>query len=112
MPGTVRSLSGDGATVELEAGVTVESRANGLATGERCHAVVRPEKLYVTRKAETGTVHAANEQSVEGVVASSIYLGTATQLVVELKGGARMTVLCPEHRRGRAPSRSPAAAPT
>ena len=95
MPGTVRSLSGDVATVELEAGVTVESRANGLATGEHCHAVVRPEKLYVTRKAETGTVHAANEQSVEGVVASSIYLGTATQLVVELKGGARMTVLCP-----------------
>jgi ABC-type Fe3+/spermidine/putrescine transport system ATPase subunit len=29
------------------------------------------------------------------VVTSSIYLGTATQLVVELKGGARMTVLCP-----------------
>jgi spermidine/putrescine transport system ATP-binding protein len=42
MPGTVRSLSGQIATVELEAGVTVESKANGLATGERCHAVVRP----------------------------------------------------------------------
>ncbi len=95
MPGTVRSLSGDRATVELEAGVTVESGANGLATGEQCHAVVRPEKLYVTPKSQSGVVHADNEQSVEGVVASSIYLGTATQLVVELKGGARMTVLCP-----------------
>jgi spermidine/putrescine transport system ATP-binding protein len=95
MPGIVRSLSGDVATVELEAGVTVESKANGLATGEPCHAVVRPEKLYVTPKGQAGTAAAGNEQSVEGVVASSIYLGTATQLVVELKGGARMTVLCP-----------------
>jgi spermidine/putrescine transport system ATP-binding protein len=95
MPGTVRSLSGQIATVELEAGVTVESKANGLATGERCHAVVRPEKLYVTPKGEAVAAHAENEQSVEGVVTSSIYLGTATQLVVELKGGARMTVLCP-----------------
>ena len=42
MPGTVRSLNGDKATVELEAGVTVEAEANGLSTGERCHAVVRP----------------------------------------------------------------------
>jgi spermidine/putrescine transport system ATP-binding protein len=95
MPGTVRSLSGQIATVELEAGVTVESKANGLATGERCHAVVRPEKLYVTPKGEAVAAHAENEQSVEGVVTSSIYLGTATQLVVELKVGARMTVLCP-----------------
>lgn len=95
MPGVVRSLNGSKAVVELDAGVTVESEANGLATGEQCHAVVRPEKLYVTPAAQQGTVHAGNEQSVEGVVASSIYLGTATQLVVELKGGARMTVLCP-----------------
>jgi len=94
MPGTVRSLSGDRATVELEAGVTVESAANGLATGELCHAVVRPEKLYVSSVGDAGAVR-DNEQSVEGVVASSVYLGTATQLVVELKGGARMTVLCP-----------------
>jgi spermidine/putrescine transport system ATP-binding protein len=93
MPGTVRSLSGDQAAVELEAGVTVEATGNGLATGERCHAVVRPEKLVVT---PTGTIDLpADTQSVRGVVASSIYLGTATQLVVELKGDARMTVLCP-----------------
>ncbi len=96
MPGTVRSLNADGkASVELEAGVTVEAPANGLGTGEVCYAVVRPEKLYVTPKGQTPEGLHGNEQSVEGVVASSVYLGTATQLVVELKGGVRMTVLCP-----------------
>jgi spermidine/putrescine transport system ATP-binding protein len=95
MPGTVRSVSGDRASVELEAGVTVEAPANGLGSGDACHAVVRPEKLVVTSTAETSAPDSANAQSVEGVVESSIYLGTATQLVVELRGGARMTVLVP-----------------
>ena len=95
MPGIVRSLAGGKAEVELEAGVTVNADANGLGTGEQCQAVVRPEKLFVTAKGAPGQVAAANSQSVDGVVASSVYLGTATQLVVELKGGARMTVLCP-----------------
>jgi spermidine/putrescine transport system ATP-binding protein len=93
MPGTVRSLSGDKAEVELEAGITVSAPANGLATGERCHAVVRPEKLVVS--GTNGAGPGDGMQSVEGVVASSVYLGTATQLVVELKGEARMTVLVP-----------------
>ena len=33
--------------------------------------------------------------SVEGIVESSIYLGTTTQMVVDLGGEVRMTVLCP-----------------
>ena len=94
MPGVVLSLSGDRAEVELEAGVTVSAGANGLATGERCHAVVRPEKLDVRRKGEASAIR-GEAQSVDGVVVSSVYLGTATQLVVELRDGARMTVLCP-----------------
>ena len=64
MPGTVRSLSGDRATVELEAGVTVEADGNGLGTGERCHAVVRPEKLIViTRRQRLG--HPAGSDAAE-----------------------------------------------
>jgi spermidine/putrescine transport system ATP-binding protein len=94
MPGVVRSLSGERAEVELEAGVTVSAGANGLATGERCHAVVRPEKLDVRPKGEASAI-SGEAQSVDGVVVSSVYLGTATQLVVELRDGARMTVLCP-----------------
>jgi spermidine/putrescine transport system ATP-binding protein len=93
MPGVVRSLSGGKAEVELEAGVTVNAESNGLATGERCHAVVRPEKLYVAPKGAPVPELAADAQSVDGIVTSSVFLGTATQLVVELKGGARMTVL-------------------
>lgn len=95
MPGVVRTLAGEKAEVELEAGVTVSADANGLATGERCHAVVRPEKLDVAAKGAPAPQATANAQGVDGIVASSVYLGTATQLVVELKGGARMTVLCP-----------------
>jgi len=94
MPGVVRSLSGDRAEVALEAGVTVSAGANGLATGERCHAVVRPEKLDVQPKGQASAISGA-AQSVDGIVVSSVYLGTATQLVVELSDGARMTVLCP-----------------
>ena len=106
MPGTVRSLNGDRAEVELEAGVTVESDANGLSTGERCHAVVRPEKLVVSTAGNGNRPDSDRTQSVDGVVASSVYLGTATQLVVEIKGGSRMTVLVPnanEEERQRLP---------
>jgi spermidine/putrescine transport system ATP-binding protein len=95
MPGTVRSLNGGRATVELEAGVTVEADGHSLGTGERCHAVVRPEKLVVSVAGNGSRPDSSTQQSVDGVVASSVYLGTATQLVVELKGGSRMTVLVP-----------------
>ncbi len=94
MPGTVRSVNGELASVELEAGVTVEAPANGLTTGDSCHAVVRPEKLVVTSASDAAS-GPANAQSVEGIVESSVYLGTSTQLIVELRGGARMTVLVP-----------------
>ena len=45
MPGTVSSISDGRAAVRLESGVEVEADRNGLDQGERCHAVVRPEKL-------------------------------------------------------------------
>jgi len=105
MPGVVRALNGSKAVVDLDAGVTVESEAHGLATGEQCHAVVRPEKLVVTA-ADAAAPATGATQSVEGVIESSVYLGTATQLVVELRGGARMTVLVPnasEAERQRLP---------
>ena len=45
-------------------------------------------------------------RSVEGLVESSVYLGTSTQIVVQLAGGVRMTVLVPnadEAERARLP---------
>jgi spermidine/putrescine transport system ATP-binding protein len=92
MPGTVRDIGGERATVDLEAGVSVEADAGGLQAGDRCHAVVRPEKLLVSTN---GTPAAAGAQTVDGTVESSVYLGTATQLVVELRDGAKLTVLVP-----------------
>jgi spermidine/putrescine transport system ATP-binding protein len=91
MPGVVES-DGDPGRVRLDVGVEVESDTPGLGAGDRCHAVVRPEKLDVLDADEPAPL---DRPSVEGRVESSLYLGTATQLVVELAGGVRMTVLVP-----------------
>lgn len=92
MPGTVSSVNGDVARVTLDAGVEVEAPKSGLETGDPCHAVVRPEKLRVTREDEPADSDVPN---VDGVVESSLYLGTATQIVVRLPGDVAMTVLVP-----------------
>jgi spermidine/putrescine transport system ATP-binding protein len=87
MPGTVRK-TGDRGEVELDSGVQVSTDVDGFEPGERCQAVVRPEKL---------TIGSGNgdQPSVEGLVESSLYLGTSTQLIVRLSGDTRMTVLVP-----------------
>ncbi len=91
------------ATVALEAGGTAASGANGLGTGDSCFAVVRPEKLLVHRREDrTPEGHA----TVDGTVESSVYLGTATQIVVRLGDDVPMTVLVPnadEAERQRLP---------
>jgi spermidine/putrescine transport system ATP-binding protein len=89
MPGRVRK-AGDRGEVELDAGVSVGASVNGFDAGERCHAVVRPEKLQI-RFAEDRAD--ADGPSVEGIVESSLYLGTATQVVVRLPDNVTMTVL-------------------
>jgi spermidine/putrescine transport system ATP-binding protein len=92
MPGVVEA-TGDRGRVRLDVGPQVAVAVGGdLAVGERCHAVVRPEKLRID--ADAAAVPAGNP-SVEGVVESSVYIGTATQLVVRLSGDVRMTVLVP-----------------
>jgi spermidine/putrescine transport system ATP-binding protein len=89
MPATVVK-SGE---VRLDQGPTVPSATDGLPAGERCHAVVRPEKLRIG--AAEGGAGSNGLPRVEGVVESSVYLGTATQIVVDLGDGVRMTVLVP-----------------
>jgi spermidine/putrescine transport system ATP-binding protein len=89
MPGQVRK-PGEQGEVELDAGVSVRASVNGFRAGERCHAVVRPEKLEI-RDARDGTE--TERPNVEGIVESSLYLGTATQIVVRLPDDVAMTVL-------------------
>jgi spermidine/putrescine transport system ATP-binding protein len=98
MPGTVRKPGRKG-EVELDSGVKVTTDVDGFSAGERCRAVVRPEKLVVDGGGR-------GQPSVEGVVESSLYLGTSTQLIVQLPGDVRMTVLVPnadEQERQRLP---------
>ena len=92
--------------VRLDHGPAVRVSVDGMARGERCYAVVRPEKLRIeTLKAGTGQ-SSNGAPRVEGTVESSLYLGTATQVVVDLGDGVRMTVLVPnasEEERQRLP---------
>jgi spermidine/putrescine transport system ATP-binding protein len=103
MPGTVTASSGGRGKVRLDTGIEVETSVDGIQTGDRCHAVVRPEKLRISpASAESPD----GLPGVEGVVQSSIYLGTATQIVVGLPGDVTMTVLVPnasEAERARLP---------
>jgi spermidine/putrescine transport system ATP-binding protein len=103
MPGEVVSANGRLAELRLDAGITVATDAAGASVGERAHAVVRPEKLQI-QPAHTAT---GDRPSVEGVLESSLYLGTATQVVVRLPDGTAMTVLVPntdEQQRRSLPS--------
>ena len=103
MPGEVTGTNGSKAKVRLDSGPEIEANApDQVSVGEKIHAVVRPEKLMISSNGD-----AANPgPSVEGVVESSVFLGTATQIVVGLDGGTRMTVLVPnasEAERARLP---------
>jgi spermidine/putrescine transport system ATP-binding protein len=89
--------------IKLDQGQTIAHPTDGFSPGDRCHAVVRPEKLQVDL-GENG--RGPDQPRVEGVVASSLYLGTATQIAVDLGEGVRMTVLVPnaaEAERQRLP---------
>jgi spermidine/putrescine transport system ATP-binding protein len=91
MPGEVTSTNGTSSELRLDAGVDVRTDGGDAAVGERCHAVVRPEKLEIH---PVGTA-IDDRPSVEGSIESSVYLGTATQVVVRLADGTAMTVLVP-----------------
>jgi spermidine/putrescine transport system ATP-binding protein len=93
MPGQVVSANGSGASLRLDSGLVLQSaETRDLHDGERCHAVVRPEKLELHPVEEPAP---GGRPSLEGLVVSSLYLGSATQVVVQLPGEVAMTVLVP-----------------
>jgi spermidine/putrescine transport system ATP-binding protein len=102
MPATVER-AGEPGRVALDVGGTVDASVDGLGPGDRCHAVVRPEKLAIVGDGEQPP---GGQPAVDGTVESSVYLGTATQIVVGLAPDVRMTVLVPnadEVQRGLLP---------
>ena len=90
--------------IQLEQGPTLHAETSSLRPGDRCHAVVRPEKLRI--EALDGSGSSNGLPTVEGTVESSLYLGTSTQIAVDLGDDVRMTVLVPnasEAERRRLP---------
>ena len=84
--------TGDSGEVQLEAGPVVSGSVDALSAGDSCHAIVRPEKLLID---DRSSALGEGLPSVDGVVESSLYLGTATQILVRLPGEVPMTVLVP-----------------
>ena len=70
----------------------------GLPDGTEVQLSIRPEKLWID-ELEDGMA------AVEGIVAERVYLGTTTQLIVELTPGSRLVALEQNTSRARADDR-------
>jgi spermidine/putrescine transport system ATP-binding protein len=86
------AVASGGSDVKLDDGPTVTSPdAAEFSAGERCFAVVRPEKLDVS----TADSPPTDRPSIEGVVEASLYLGTSTQMAIRVANDVKITVLVP-----------------
>jgi spermidine/putrescine transport system ATP-binding protein len=89
--------------VKIEGGPTVPTPdASRFSSGEKLFAVVRPEKLEVAQPGEGPS----DLPGIEGMVESSLFIGTATQLGVRVADDSMLTVLVPnasESERQRLP---------
>jgi spermidine/putrescine transport system ATP-binding protein len=73
--------------VRLKTGQLIPAEMeDGIAAGETVFVCVRPEKLRLGAK-ESGQV------SIQGTVVETVYLGTATQYLVELAPGLRLVAI-------------------
>ena len=97
------AVVGGGDEVSIIDGPTVPTPdASRFPSGENLFAVVRPEKLDVSNPGEGP----ADRPGIEGIVESSLFLGTATQLGVKVADDSKLTVLVPnasEEERHRLP---------
>ena len=101
MPATVAAPG----SVRLDSGPEVRADTGSLDPGQGCAAVVRPEKLRI-ELLDAEPASGNGLPRVDGIVESSLYLGTATQIVVDLGDEVKMTVLVPnadEAERQRLP---------
>jgi spermidine/putrescine transport system ATP-binding protein len=69
---------------------TVTAMFSEIAAGEKVRLMIRPEKIDLAG--------AGIPDAVAGRIEAAVYLGESTQLIIELDGGQRLTVL--EQNRG------------
>ena len=85
--------------VRLGSGVLVPAPVPAdVPSGTAVQLSVRPEKLWIDELEE-------GMATVEGVIAERVYLGTTTQLIVELAPGSRLVALEQNTARARADDR-------
>jgi spermidine/putrescine transport system ATP-binding protein len=70
----------------------------GIARGDEVQLSIRPEKLWIDALEDGMT-------ELEGTVAERVYLGTTTQIIVELAEGARVVALEQNTARARSDDR-------
>ena len=89
----------EGEGVRLTNGeLCVASVPDDCASGTAVQLSVRPEKIWLD-SAEDGMVR------LSGTIAERVYVGTATQVIVELEGGVRVVALEQNTQRARADDR-------
>jgi spermidine/putrescine transport system ATP-binding protein len=94
MEGTV-----EGGSVRLAGGAACSAPVpEDCAEGATVHLSVRPEKIWLDEH-EDGMV------LLEGTVAERVYVGTTTQVIIELSPGARVVALEQNTHRSRADNR-------
>ena len=72
---------------------------DGVGEGTTVQLSVRPEKIVLDATETDGMVQ------LPGTVAERVYVGTATQVIIELEGGARVVALEQNTQRARADDR-------
>ena len=102
MPATVAGAG----EVQLDSGPTLQRRDRGAAAGRALPRGGAAGEAADRGACERGAAPRNGLPRVEGIVESSLYLGTATQIAVDLGDDVRMTVLVPnasEAERQRLP---------
>ena len=98
LPGTVASVAGGGAVVQLEAGGRCVVAADGLAPGDTLEIGVRPEALELTPRLPpdraVGEGPAAGSW-LHGTIEQSAYLGTSISYQVRADGGQQVVATVP-----------------
>jgi spermidine/putrescine transport system ATP-binding protein len=90
----------DGGAVRLSTGAVCAAPVpDGVPPGTAVHLSVRPEKIALDELLEDGMV------ALEGTVVERVYLGTTTQVIVELSPGVRLVALEQNTYRARSDDR-------